>query len=75
MIIKVYIHLEDIKNIDNFKINFPDVKIFKLCQNYRSPSNIIEIANLLIKNNKNQIHKELFSKINEIDGKVKIFIN
>ena len=65
----------DIKNIDNFKINFPDVKIFKLCQNYRSPSNIIEIANLLIKNNKNQIHKDLFSKINEIDGKVKILIN
>ena len=52
----------DIKNIYNFKINFPDVKIFKLCQNYRSPSNIIEIANLLIKNNKNQIYKKLFSK-------------
>ena len=65
----------DIKNIDNFSKAFKDSKIFKLCQNYRSNSTIVKIADLLIKNNQNQIKKDLFSNIKEIDGKVNILIN
>ena len=65
----------DINNIDNFSKTFPNYKLFKLCQNYRSTSNIIQVADLLIKHNKKQIEKNLFSKIKEIDGKVNILIN
>ena len=65
-------------DINNFKYlynNFSDVKDFKLCRNYRSTSNIVKVADLLIKNNKNQMKKDLYSLINEKDGNMKILIN
>ena len=65
----------DLTNFKNFMYFFPETKQFKLNQNYRSTSNIIKVADSLIKHNKNQIEKNLFSKINEIDGKVKLLIS
>ena len=59
-------------NIDYFKNNFSGCKETKLCQNYRSNSTIVEVSNKLIKNNKHQIFKNLFSKIKETDGRIKL---
>ncbi len=59
-------------NISKFKESFPEYKENKLCRNYRSNSNIVKISNELIRNNKNQIFKDLFSKIKPIDGKIKL---
>ena len=59
-------------NIDKFKQNFPDFKETKLCQNYRSNSIIVKASNKLILNNKKQIIKELFSRIKETEGKIKL---
>jgi len=64
-----------LKNIDYFQECFKNTKIFKLCRNYRSTTNIVKVADSLIKHNKKQIPKDLYSKINDIDGKVKILIN
>ena len=65
----------DINNFNTFIEIFKDSKIFKLNRNYRSTSNIVKVANKLILNNKKQFKKDLYSNINEIDGKVKILIN
>ena len=65
----------DLKNFRYFKNNFKDAKQFKLSRNYRSASNIVKVADLLIKHNKNQIEKDLYSKKDNIDGKIKILIN
>lgn len=51
-----------IKNILNFEKDYPDYKLFKLEQNYRSTQNIVEAANSVIDKNKEQIRKNLFSK-------------
>jgi len=59
-------------NIDKFKENFPNYKETKLCQNYRSNSTIVQVSNRLISKNKNQIIKQLFSKIKESEGKIKL---
>ena len=64
-----------LKNIEYFQECFRNTKIFKLCRNYRSTTNIVKVADSLIKHNKKQIQKDLYSKINDIDGKVKILIN
>ena len=64
-----------LKNIIDFQNNFKNTKIFKLCRNYRSSTNIVKVADLLIKHNKKQIPKDLYSNINDTDGKVKILIN
>ena len=61
-------------NIDKFKQNFPNYKETKLCRNYRSNSTIVQVSNKLIQNNKHQIIKELFSKIKETEGKIKLLI-
>ncbi|MBN2668441.1 MAG: UvrD-helicase domain-containing protein [Bacteroidales bacterium] len=50
-----------IENILNFKNDYPEHKIFKLEQNYRSTQNIVNAANAIIKNNQKQIEKNLFS--------------
>lgn len=52
----------NIDNILKFKSNFPETQIFKLEQNYRSTQNIVNAANSLIKNNKEQIFKNVFSE-------------
>ena len=41
----------DRRNIDNFKRDYPETKIFKLEQNYRSTQKIVAAANALIKHN------------------------
>ena len=50
-----------IENILNFQNDFPNCKLFKLEQNYRSTQMIVSAANSLIKKNINQIPKEVFS--------------
>jgi DNA helicase II / ATP-dependent DNA helicase PcrA len=52
----------NIQNIFNFRNDYPDFKTVKLEQNYRSTQNIVNAANSLIKHNKNQIDKNVFSK-------------
>ena len=51
-----------IENILNFKNDYPDYKLYKLEQNYRSTQNIVKAANSVIKKNRGQISKEVFSK-------------
>ena len=52
----------NIQNILNFKNDYPDFCNVKLEQNYRSTQNIVNAANSVIKHNKNQIKKTIFSK-------------
>jgi len=51
----------NIQNILNFKSDYPDFRIFKLEQNYRSTKTIVGAANGIISNNKNQIFKEIWT--------------
>ncbi len=51
----------NINNILNFEKHFPDLKVFKLEQNYRSTNNIVEAANAVIKNNTMQLKKEVWT--------------
>jgi len=55
----------NIDNILKFKSNFPETRIFKLEQNYRSTKTIVNAANSLIKKNTEQIFKNVFSKNDE----------
>ncbi len=57
----------DIANILDFQKDFPNSKLFKLEQNYRSTQNILRAANSVIANNKNQIPKELWTEREEGD--------
>ena len=50
-----------IENILNFKNDYPDYKSYKLEQNYRSTSTIVETANSLIDFNENQIKKTVWT--------------
>ena len=52
----------NIQNILNFKNDYPDAKEFKLEQNYRSTKTIVNAANSIIKNNKDQIFKEVWTQ-------------
>lgn len=52
----------NIDNIFNFQRDFSDAKVFKLEQNYRSTKQILDRANLIIKNNKNRLDKQLYTK-------------
>lgn len=61
----------NIENILNFKVDYPDYKLFKLEQNYRSTKNIVNAANSIIAKNQGQIHKIVWSD-NETGEKVKI---
>ena len=51
----------NIDNILNFQKDYPDASIFKLEQNYRSTKNIVNAANSIIKNNKNQYFKNVWT--------------
>lgn len=53
----------DITNILNFEKFFPEAKIIKLEQNYRSTSLILDLANRVIKENKKRKDKTMFSDI------------
>lgn len=61
----------NIENILNFEKDYPRLQTFKLEQNYRSTKNIVGAANLIIKNNKEQLSKNVFSE-NEQGEKIKI---
>ncbi|MEO8582916.1 MAG: UvrD-helicase domain-containing protein [Flavitalea sp.] len=54
-----------IQNILQFQKDYDDVQVIKLEQNYRSSQNIINAANEIIKNNKGQIPKNLWTANNE----------
>lgn len=62
----------NIRNILNFKQDYPEAKTIALEQNYRSTQNIVNAANSAIANNRNQFKKNVFSE-NEIGEKVKIY--
>ncbi|MCK3684629.1 UvrD-helicase domain-containing protein [Maribellus sp. YY47] len=51
-----------IENILNFKNDYPDHRVFKLEQNYRSTQMIVNAANSVISKNKKQIQKNVFSE-------------
>jgi DNA helicase-2/ATP-dependent DNA helicase PcrA len=51
-----------IDNILNFEKDFPELKVFKLEQNYRSTQNIVKAANELIHRNKHQLKKEIWTE-------------
>ena len=59
----------NIYNILNFEKEFPDAKVIKLEQNYRSTKNILDAANSVIKNNKGRKAKRLWTE-NETGDKI-----
>lgn len=61
----------NIQNILNFERDYPDLKTYKLEQNYRSTKTIVEAANVIIANNKDQFKKTVFTE-NEEGNKIKV---
>lgn len=61
----------NIQNILNFERDYPDLQTFKLEQNYRSTKTIVEAANKIIANNKDQFKKNVFTD-NEEGNKIKV---
>ncbi|NMC36748.1 MAG: UvrD-helicase domain-containing protein [Bacteroidales bacterium] len=61
-----------IENILEFKNDYPDYKLYKLEQNYRSTQTIVNAANAIIENNEGQIRKKVFSE-NESGEKLQVF--
>ncbi len=55
----------DISNILNFERDYPDLKVYKLEQNYRSTQNIVNAANSVIKRNRAQIPKNVWTQNEE----------
>ena len=60
-----------IENILNFKNDYPDYRLFKLEQNYRSTQTIVNAANSVIEKNIGQIKKTIYSK-NEEGEKIRV---
>ncbi|MFY0625144.1 MAG: UvrD-helicase domain-containing protein [Reichenbachiella sp.] len=56
----------DIQNILNFEKDYPELKVVKLEQNYRSSKNIVNAANSVIGKNKNQLRKSVWT--DNMDG-------
>ncbi len=55
----------NIENILNFEKDFPETKVIKLEQNYRSTKNIVDAANSVIAKNKGQIRKSVWTSNQE----------
>lgn len=55
----------DITNILNFERDYPELKVYKLEQNYRSTQNIVNAANSVIKRNRAQIPKNVWTENEE----------
>lgn len=62
----------NIQNILNFEKDYPDMKVFKLEENYRSTQNIVEVANSVIAKNQDQIKKRVFSQ-KEMGEKIAVY--
>lgn len=60
-----------IKNILSFESEYPDLKIFKLEQNYRSTQVIVNASGGIIKNNKDQLQKKVWTS-NATGDKIKV---
>jgi DNA helicase-2/ATP-dependent DNA helicase PcrA len=61
----------NIQNILNFEKDYPDLKVFKLEQNYRSSKTIVKAAGSVIQYNKEQISKEVWTS-NDGGEKIKV---
>ncbi len=57
----------DISNILNFQGDYPEAKTIRLEENYRSTKTILNLANAVIKQNKDQLEKSLFTRNEEGD--------
>src|SRR5207245_2370635 len=57
----------DIRNILDFQEDFPDARVVKLEQNYRSTETILRAANAVIANNRGGIAKRLWSELGQGD--------
>ncbi|HEY2398634.1 MAG TPA: UvrD-helicase domain-containing protein [Solirubrobacteraceae bacterium] len=55
----------DVRNILEFQDDFPDARVVKLEQNYRSTGTILEAANAVIANNRGGIAKRLWSELGQ----------
>jgi DNA helicase-2/ATP-dependent DNA helicase PcrA len=60
-----------IENILEFRNDYPEYRLFKLEQNYRSTQIIVNAANGIISNNANRIEKVVYSK-KEVGEKIRI---
>ncbi len=60
-----------IKNILNFENDYPDLKVFKLEQNYRSSETIVNAANSVIAKNKDQLEKKVWTD-NQLGNKITV---
>jgi DNA helicase-2/ATP-dependent DNA helicase PcrA len=58
----------NIQNILNFEKDYPELKVFKLEQNYRSTKTIVQAANSVIRNNKDQLKKVVWT--DNVDGEL-----
>ncbi len=61
----------NISNILNFQRDYDDVAVYRLEQNYRSTKNIVNAANAIIANNKNQLEKVVWTA-NDEGAKIKL---
>jgi superfamily I DNA/RNA helicase len=57
----------EIRNILNFTDDFPDAHVVKLEQNYRSTQTILDAANAVIRNNRGQTIKSLWTELGQGD--------
>jgi ATP-dependent DNA helicase UvrD/PcrA len=55
----------DVRNILHFQYDFPDARVVKLEQNYRSTQTILSAANAVIANNRGGISKSLWSELGQ----------
>jgi len=61
----------NISNILNYQRDYDDVAVYRLEQNYRSTKNIVNAANTIIANNKNQLEKVVWTA-NDEGNKIKL---
>ena len=62
----------NIQNILNFERDYPDLKVYKLEQNYRSTKAIVKVANHIITKNKSQLPKSIWTD-NDDGEKIKVY--
>ena len=61
----------NIQNIFNFRRDYPNLKLFKLEQNYRSTKMIVDAANSVIAKNVEQIEKEIWTD-NAVGNRIRL---